>query len=90
MDLIDAQDAQLPEVFKEPFITIGNLANLSILSPDISGPEQFLAGRPLLPVTVIFVQIVVSLVLVGTLARRHRGAFTETSSADRQLAAQDR
>jgi hypothetical protein len=62
------------------FITIGNLANLSILSPDISGPEQFLAGRPLLLVTFIFVQIVVSLVLVGTLARRHRGAFTETSN----------
>jgi len=28
------------------FITIGNLANLSILSPAIPGPEQYLAGRP--------------------------------------------
>lgn len=53
------------------FITIGNLANLSIFSPDIPGPEQYLAGRPLLLVTFIFVQIVVSLVLVGILARRH-------------------
>jgi len=35
-----------------------------------SRPEEFLAGRPLLLVTVIFVQIVVSLVLVGVLARR--------------------
>jgi hypothetical protein len=52
-------------------ITIGNLANLSIFSPDIPGPEQSLAGRPLLLVTFIFVQIVVSLVLVGILARRH-------------------
>jgi hypothetical protein len=58
------------------FITIGNLANLSILSPDIPGPEQYLARRPLLLVTFIFVQIVVSLVLVGILARRHREAFT--------------
>jgi hypothetical protein len=53
------------------FITIGNLANLSIFSAEIPGPEQYLAGRPLLLVTFIFVQIVVSLVLVGILARRH-------------------
>jgi len=63
------------------FITIANLANLSIFSPDIPGPEQFLAGHPLLLVTFIFVQIVVSLVLVGILARRHGEASTETWSA---------
>jgi hypothetical protein len=51
-------------------ISVGNLANLSFLSPAIPGPEEYLAGRPLLLVTVIFVQIVVSLVLVGLLARR--------------------
>jgi len=51
-------------------ISLGNLANLSFLSPAIPGPEEFLAGRPLLLVTVIFVQIVVTLVLVGVLARR--------------------
>src|SRR5262245_2824473 len=67
-------------------ITIGNLANLSIFSPDVPGPEQYLSGRPLLLVTFIFVQIVVSLVLVGILARR-RKASAETWSADRQLAA---
>jgi hypothetical protein len=50
-------------------ISIGNLANLSILSPSISGPEKYLAGRPMLTVTFIFVQIVVSLTLVGALAR---------------------
>lgn len=55
-------------------ITVGNLANLSILSPNIPGPEQYLAGRPLLLVTFIFVQIVVSLVLVGILACRHSKA----------------
>ena len=51
-------------------IVIGNLANLSFLSPAIPGPEYYLAGRPLLTVTVIFVQIVLTLVLVGGLARR--------------------
>jgi hypothetical protein len=70
------------------FITIGNLANLSILSPGISGPEQYLAGRPLLLVTFIFVQIVVSLVLVGILAHRHREVATERWPADHQLAAE--
>jgi hypothetical protein len=71
------------------FLTLGNLANLSILSPSISGPEQYLAGRPLVLVTFIFVQIVVSLVLVGILARRHR-VTTGEWSADRQLAAEHR
>jgi hypothetical protein len=51
-------------------ISLGNLANLSFLSPGIPGPEEYLAGRPLLLVTVIFVQIVVTLVLVGVFARR--------------------
>ena len=51
-------------------ICIGNLANLSFLSPAIPGPEEYMAGRPMLLVTVIFVQIVVTLVLVGVLARR--------------------
>jgi heme/copper-type cytochrome/quinol oxidase subunit 2 len=50
-------------------IVFGNLANLSFLSPAIPGPEQYLAGRPLLVVTVVFVQIIISLVLVGFLSR---------------------
>lgn len=62
------------------FIVIGNLANLSILSPAIPGPEQYLAGRPLLVVTFILVQIVVSLVLVGVLARRRGAEATATAS----------
>jgi membrane-bound metal-dependent hydrolase YbcI (DUF457 family) len=53
-------------------IGVGNLANLSILSPAIPGPEQYLAGRPMLVVTVIFAQIVVTLVLVGMVARRRK------------------
>jgi hypothetical protein len=71
-------------------ITIGNLANLSIFSPDIPGPEQYLAGRPLLLVTFIFVQIVVSLMLVGVLARRQSDTSTERWPAGRQPAAQHR
>jgi hypothetical protein len=51
-------------------VTIGNVANLSFLSPAVPGPEQYLAGRPMLIVTVIFVQIVVTLVLVGVLPMR--------------------
>jgi hypothetical protein len=71
-------------------ITIGNLANLSIFSANIPGPEQYLAGRPLLLVTFIFVQIVVSLVLVGILARRHHETPAETWPAERRLAAERR
>ena len=70
-------------------ITIGNLANLSIFSPDIPGPEQYLAGRPLLLVTFIFVQIVVSLVLVGVVARRSKTS-ADRWAADRQLAVEHR
>jgi hypothetical protein len=70
-------------------ITIGNLANLSFLSASIVGPEQYLAGRPLLLVSVIFTQIVVALALVGLLSRRSSdgqsskraaGAMARTSS----------
>ena len=71
-------------------ITIGNVANLSIFSPDIAGPEQYLAGRPVLLVTFIFVQIVVSLVLVGLLARRHGGTSAARWAADRELVAEHR
>ena len=55
-------------------ICFGNLANLSFLSPAVPGPEEYMAGRPMLLVTVIFVQIVVTLVLVGVLARRKAGS----------------
>jgi hypothetical protein len=51
-------------------IVVANAANLSLFSSAIPGPEQWLAGRPLLLVTIIFAQIVVTLTLVGALARR--------------------
>jgi len=53
-------------------IVLGNLANLSFFSASIPGPEHYLAGRPLLVVTVVFVQIVATLVLVGVLSRKSR------------------
>ena len=56
------------------FVVIGNLANLSFLSAAVPGPEQYLAGRPLFLVTVIFAQIVVTLILVKMLA--HRGPLS--------------
>ena len=71
-------------------ITIGNLANLSILSPDIPGPEHYLAGRPLHLVTFILVQIVVSLVLVGILARRRHNEAPQRWPAEHNLATEHR
>jgi hypothetical protein len=66
-------------------ITMGNLANLSCLSPAVPGPEQHLAGRPMLAVTLIFVQIVMTLVLVGVLARRNTAPATATWHLDRPI-----
>lgn len=47
-----------------------NLANVSFFFSAVPGPEVLLAGRPLLIVTIIFVQIVVTLLLVGVLSRQ--------------------
>ena len=52
------------------FVVLGNLANLSLFSASIAGPEAFLAGRPLMVVSVIALQIVVTLVLTGVLSAR--------------------
>ena len=46
-------------------IVLGNLANISFFFAGIPGPEQFLAGHPMLVVTVVFAQIVTMLVLIG-------------------------
>jgi len=51
-------------------VVLGNLANLSLFSASIPGPEGLLAGRPVVVVSLIAVQIVVTLVLTGVLARR--------------------
>jgi membrane-bound metal-dependent hydrolase YbcI (DUF457 family) len=49
-------------------IVLGNLANITLFSAAIPGPEQYLAGHPLMLVTVIFVQIVATLALIDRLA----------------------
>jgi hypothetical protein len=46
-------------------IVVFNLANLSMFSRTISGMERMMANRPLLITTVVFVQIVATLILVG-------------------------
>lgn len=52
------------------FIVLGNLANISFFSAAIPGPEEYLAGHPLMLVTAILVQIVAALALVHVLATR--------------------
>lgn len=47
-----------------------NLANLSFFSTAIVGPESMLANQPMVLTSVVFVQIVVTLLLVGWLSRR--------------------
>ena len=51
-------------------VVLANLANLSLFSRAIGGPEERLAGHPLLIVTFVLVQIVVTLRLVAVLARK--------------------
>ena len=51
-------------------IVLFNLANLSMLSSAVPGPEALLAGHPTLIVTVIALQIAVTLTLVGVFSRR--------------------
>jgi hypothetical protein len=61
-------------------VVLGNLANLSLFSAAIPGPEQWLAGRPLMVVTLVAAQILVRLVLTGLLARRATGWGTDDPS----------
>jgi membrane-bound metal-dependent hydrolase YbcI (DUF457 family) len=51
-------------------LVVGNLANASFFFTSIAGPEELLAGRPLLVVTAVFVQIVTMLVLVGMMSSK--------------------
>jgi membrane-bound metal-dependent hydrolase YbcI (DUF457 family) len=51
-------------------IVIFNIANLSFLSAAIPGPEELLAGHPQILVTLIAVQIAVTLTLVGIFGAR--------------------
>jgi membrane-bound metal-dependent hydrolase YbcI (DUF457 family) len=57
-------------------VVLGNLANITLFSAAIAGPEQYMAGHPLMVVTVIFVQIVATLTLTDVLATRNIPAFS--------------
>jgi membrane-bound metal-dependent hydrolase YbcI (DUF457 family) len=51
-------------------IVLGNLANITLFSATIPGPERYLAGHPLMVVTMVLVQIVATLALIKVLATR--------------------
>ena len=57
-------------------VVVGNLANVTLFSAAIPGPEQYLSGHPLMVVTLVFAQIVATLLLIDVLATRTaRGAL---------------
>lgn len=57
-------------------IVLGNLANITLFSAAIPGPEQYLAGHPLMIVSMVAAQIIVTMVLIGVLARRRASDVT--------------
>jgi hypothetical protein len=57
-------------------IVLGNLANITLFSSAIPGPEEYLAGHPLTLVTLIATQIVVTTILVDVLATPTGPGFT--------------
>jgi membrane-bound metal-dependent hydrolase YbcI (DUF457 family) len=58
-------------------IAVFNLANFTFLSTTIIGPESLLANHPLLLTTTVFVQIVLTLILVGY--QSHRNVHNKTA-----------
>jgi len=56
-------------------ILLFNIANLSLLSPTVPGPESLLANRPTTIVLFILVQIVITLFLVGVYSSRPLPAY---------------
>ena len=63
-------------------IVLFNVGNLSLLSTGIPGPGGAPAGRPLVVVTVILAQIVVTLACVGVFATRRPGTATIARTPD--------
>lgn len=59
-------------------ITLFNVANLSFFFTAIPGPEAMLAGRPVLLASLILMQIVVTLILVGVFSVRPRPPYLES------------
>jgi membrane-bound metal-dependent hydrolase YbcI (DUF457 family) len=69
---------QVPARSLYAFAIVGNLLNASFLSSAIPGPEELLGGHPLLVVSVVLIQIVITLGIVYLLAGRHRHADRST------------
>lgn len=67
-------------------IVAGNLANISFFFAGIPGPEQFLAERPMLIVTLIFAQIVTMLVLVRLFSSESMALRAPAHAAAQRLA----
>ena len=66
-------------------IVLGNLANITLFSSAISGPEQYVAGHPLMLVTLIAAQIVVTAILVNALATTVGPDFTAGATREPQI-----
>jgi hypothetical protein len=66
-------------------LVAGNLANASFFFAGLPGPEQLMAGRPILLVTAILTQIVVMLLLVWRFAAQ-RAVDGRTNSTARRAA----
>jgi len=62
-------------------IVLGNLANITLFSASIPGPEEYLAGHPLTVVTVIAAQIVVTAILIDLLAVQTHLDFSTVRAA---------
>ena len=61
-------------------IVLGNLANITLFSAPIAGPERYLAGHPLMVVSLVFVQIVATLALIDVFATRVPGIAASAPS----------
>lgn len=68
-------------------IVLGNVANISLFSAAIRGPEGYMSQRPLLVVTTVLLQIIVTLALVGYFARRRTSEITNAPTTARVLEA---
>lgn len=62
-------------------LVLGNLANVSFFFARIAGPEQFLAGHPMLVVTAVFGQVMTMLILVGLFSSRPGTPFRVRQTA---------
>jgi membrane-bound metal-dependent hydrolase YbcI (DUF457 family) len=61
-------------------ILVFNVADLSLLSAAVPGPEAFMANQPALIVGVILLQIVVTLFLVGWYSQHPKPAWLRSAS----------